>query len=840
MTLWFGLEWEIAFSGIDAHGGPAPIALVLDRIDEALVRNLLHVNNEGNGWWLASSTKWYRDASQQGLAHNEVATAECDHPDELLRQELAAERLTLRLAELAADGRDLAEVRVSKANVCGVSGVTWGSHENYEASQPVPVEPMLAWLASRIAITGSGGLDVTYPGIRFTLSPRAHFMRDAVNNNTEIARGLHNVGKAVSHGSRHRVHVISGDGNRMPGSSWLRFGATAIAIGMMDAGIYPEIRLADAVAALYQFALDRELAAKVAEQSGGVVGMLQIQRAFHSKATAMIDQFPGWAPQVLGEWERVLDSLAEKDGWRTLVGRLDWPTKRNLFDRTVELAGWKWQRIDEINRHIDNQWQLFNRNQIGRRGDQRLDPTPPEPVGRLLRGFCDPDEIRRFEALRRQLLEVDARYMQLGPQSLFDRISKPSVHLQRLVDGLPADPLNLPQPASGRAAVRARLICEHGWKGAVSPGNGIICASWTRFVADDKWLPLAEVEGPAELTWRNLSELMGKPDDCVDRALSGPIERMAVHAISDAGSAVDSGDYRSGIEALGYPDHGRAAHALERIPLDRWRSMVRLLARAQDAVGLEEAISRLERHEPCRMEWLWESVNGKILLGLAGDSTVPELIPTVWAEYSSVARPRVSGGACWKSHLAVWLIRHGRIDEAYQALRSTVGTGEYEGTSISVRSRIEAQYGEIWRVHGEFAKAREHLDKSRSLCEQARLQANLMDYALTGKARLLAEEGDRTAAYRLLSQTVLPYQLKFAMPSALRTLVLMGRLMPGTTKRRSVALLGEVNREVDARTGFRNCPRVAMLLGNWDGWLGDARDPVQPQGAEAGDFFWGV
>jgi len=198
MALWFGQEWEIAFSGIDSQGKPASIAHVLGRMDEALVRNLLHVNNDGNGWWLASGGKWYRDASDGGLAHDEYASPECDHPDEHLRQELAAERLVVRLAAIAADGRDLAEVRVSKANVCGVSGVSWGSHENYEASQPVPVEPMLAWLASRIAVMGSGGLDVTYPGIRFTLSPRAHFIREEVNNSTQWGRGVAKGGKAVA------------------------------------------------------------------------------------------------------------------------------------------------------------------------------------------------------------------------------------------------------------------------------------------------------------------------------------------------------------------------------------------------------------------------------------------------------------------------------------------------------------------------------------------------------------------------------------------------------------------------------------------------------------------
>ena len=334
MSLWFGYEWEIAVSATRANGSTVEMERLLGQFDDVLVRNMRHVDGVEMGWWLESGGRFYRDGSDGGHAHNEYSSPECDHPDELLRHSIAADRMMVGLAELVRAKEKHKSVRVSKANVSYASGHSWGSHENYETEKPVPEQPMLTWLASRILMTGAGGLDVTYPGIRFTLSPRAHFIEEAVSNQTQHRRSLHNIGKADSHGRRHRTHVIAGDGNRSPLSTWLRFATTALAVRLLDLGRSPHPGLTDPVDALHRFALDPGFSATVPTLDGSDAGILDIQGSFLTTAMAESRGFPKWASRVLREWRRVLEILASPDGWRALVGQLDWPTKLALFENS--------------------------------------------------------------------------------------------------------------------------------------------------------------------------------------------------------------------------------------------------------------------------------------------------------------------------------------------------------------------------------------------------------------------------------------------------------------------------------------------------------------------------
>lgn len=155
-------------------------------------------------------------------------------------------------------------------------------------------------------------------------------------------------------GNRHRVHVISGDGNRANLSTWLKFGCTALVVRMLDAGSFPAIGLADPVQAIKTFALDVNLDAKVECLDGCQAGIMKIQRWFLESAAAATDLFPEWAPRVIDEWGKVLDRFDSGGGCASLTDNLDWPAKRALFERVVERSGWTWERIGEVNALIDD------------------------------------------------------------------------------------------------------------------------------------------------------------------------------------------------------------------------------------------------------------------------------------------------------------------------------------------------------------------------------------------------------------------------------------------------------------------------------------------------------
>ena len=844
MSLWAGQEWEIAFSAVSAGGGQVPMGSLLDRIDQVLVENVTHVNSTCSGWWLASGGRYYRDASDGGRAHSEITSPECDNPDELLRQDRAAERFTLRLAELAAGGDRIREVCVSKATTCPTAVTSWGLHENYETSARVPDRPMLAWLASRIALTGAGGLDVTYPGVRFTVSPRAHFIHEPVSSGTQWNRGLHNVGKASPNGCRYRVHVIAGEGNRAPLSSWLRFATTAIVVRLLDLNRGPRVDLFDPVAALHTFALDPACRSMVPSLVGAPASMIGLQRAFLEAAKAWTTRLPDWAPHALAEWEMVLDTL-DSAGWHGLVGRLDWPTKLSLFGKVLSHKGWTWEAVAEVNRQVDEAREHFGlpAPEATGTGARDLHAAVLERVAQQL-GKERTDE---FTALRLALAAVEARYMQLGEASLFDALALPANGLGMAPGDLPADPLELPAPPNGRAAVRAELVREHGWKG--SGHDKHVLGSWTRFVVDGRELPMPDVKGVAERAWRTLSEASPGDEDLRAtffhrRMLERRCVSMVANAVGQALAAIDSGDYATGTEAL-----VRAAGPVEMLEdgssgqLDYWRHLVRLEARRQCQADMLEALENLQSVNPDRLEFLWESYNGHVLLGLAGHAATRELGDQVRDEQATRQTLRPSGHACWRSYIALWLNRHGRPHEALEHLRAAdAQDGGYRESSESVRSRIDAQYAESWRLLGEFRRASDCLDQAAARCQAGGLPANALDYVATTRAKLLADTGNRQAAYELLHDEVLPQQVRIGMPSALRTSILIGRLLPvqEIVRGEAASLRELVARETAASDGFATCPTCAKVLAHWDTWCRGGPDPAPLPEAQATGTFWGL
>ncbi|MCH7226863.1 proteasome accessory factor PafA2 family protein [Haloferula sp. A504] len=850
MGLWFGSEWEIAVSAITRNGRIASLPRLLDRIDAEVVRRLRHVDGIGNGWWLESAGRFYRDASEGGHAHNEYASPECDHPDELLRQDLAADRMMAKLAERVAVDQRYKEVRVSKANVSLASGESWGSHENYEARKPVLPKPMMGWLASRILMTGSGGLDVTYPGIRFTLSPRAHFIKGQVNAQTQSGRGLHNIGKAAALGKWHRVHVIAGDGNRAPLSTWLRFASTALVVRMLDSGRYPSVELVDPVGAMHDFALDPQLKVPAMIKNGSFSGILAIQRTFLERARKKTQLFPEWAPRVLSEWQRVVDAFESAGGWRNLVGELDWPTKLALFEKVLARNGWTWERVGEINQKIEEAVEPAQAGLLERsRRRQWLFDSAYDEALRLAVHEYGREEIGRFVQLKKQLAALDARYMELGKDSLFEHVAAPLEELDAIAAGLPDDPLELPLPRAGRAKVRAELVREMGWvTEAEKTRDRGIRAHWTSFIAKGKILEMPEVAGVEDRTWRDVPESgHARPPGRrpPGRRSSGTIpeclETVRI-ACNTAQSGMDSGDY---VRAANVLERSiSAASSVTVLSNQRvwfWKNVARLYCRQQRADDLRPVLEYLKAIESYRLEWLWESSNAATWLGLAGQSSVSDLADEVRREMAIFENPRPSGIACWKAHLALWLNRQCRPSEAFQLLETTISAGEYDRTSESVKARIVTQFGEAERMIGSHEEAGRRFTLADMICRHADLKASMLDTVLTGQARLLAAQGDRQAASRILIESVLPEQRRRRMPSEVRTIVLLTRLSSaGDSPAKRAKARNALARKARRYSGFASCPRLAKIVDHWDLWCDGEADPDPPEGAEMNDQFWGV
>lgn len=844
--LWFGLEWEIALSGVRSDGSTVRSRILLDKIDKALSCEVLHVRSgrrpiagSSEAFWLCNGGKFYRDASHGGEGHDEYCSPECSHPDELLLQDLAGERLVIALSNLVAQESGLQEVVVSKANVCSTALTSWGFHENYHARRPVSHKAIIPWLVSRIALCGAGGIDVRFPGIRFTLSQRAHFTECAVSEQTEHTRPIHNLGKAVAHGEGHRVHVVVGDGNRAPFSTWLKFATTAIVVRLLDLRKGPPLGLAQPVEAFHALAYDPEMHTKVQDSNGNLKTILDFQSAFLNHAKDSIKDLPEWAPLAIEHWQHIHDTLRSESGWKSLVGQLDWPTKLSIFNKVLNRSNWSWDLIGKVNCAIDEALQTLSqkRRLALLSGHPGHSPAQTAIIGTLVNKFGS-QRAKEFFELRNQLRVMDARYMQLGDASTYDHFASPVSHLADVANDLPLSPLELPLPRSGRAKIRATLIREHGTteKSTEASKQGKTEASWTHFLVKEQYLYMPDVNEADPSAWQSCSQLENSHRRTYHLR---PTDHVLI-ARTRASNAIDSGDYGPAVRSLVMAQEHISEEGINQH--DRvlfWRQSVRTFARAQKRGALHEALSELDANDPSKIECLWERCNAMTWLGLAGDDTVPDLAEEVRIEIAGT-QPRRSGMACWKSHLGVWHNRNGMPSKARDLLESSLDA-EYPATSTSVQARIQNQLGEAYRMLGDFARSGRHFDEAAKLSRSENLQATTIDFVETGKARLSAQMGDFVAAGKLLTSQVLPVQTDQEMPNRFRTRLLLCRLERTRKSPRQRAIERQrISDEIASISGLSQCPRMARILSNWEIWCEGGVDPGKTQNAEIEDLFWGI
>ena len=425
-----------------------------------------------------------------------------------------------------------------------------------------------------------------------------------------------------------------------------------------------------------------------------------------------------------------------------------------------------------------------------------------------------------------------------------DRICRPPGGAGLVPSETPADPLELPLPESGRAAVRAGLVRKLGWKIKPKPSrHGRTYASWTGFVSEGKRLSMPDVEGVPELEWKNLEpEPTSSPPMRQAVYQESPLLAQVRSAVWAAEASIDSGEYESGFAGLDNAREALASPEIHRsMARNYWRHMVRVQARRQREIELDDAAAMLEELETDRLEALWDSCNARCLIGLAGHPAVRGLSEWVMREMESRPHPRVSGVACWKSHLALWHNRNCRFSSTLGLLEPTFVNGEFNGTSYSVQSRILSQLAEARRMLGDLANADQRLAEAEAICRRVGLGANLWDLVMTGRARLLVAQGKREEARKLLAYEIMPAQRRLGMPGWLRSFILIARIAPETeNRRRWLTARNSLARDVNYFSGYARCPRMTRILDHWEEWCRGGPDPAPPAAVETEDFFWGV
>ena len=205
-----------------------------------------------------------------------------------------------------------------------------------------------AFLVSRPVISGAGSvtaggefvLSEKAPSIRrrlrFSISPNDRSIFDVGNlmKPALAAAHFHVAPMLALFRREQRLQLGLADSSMLQEAEFLKAGATALVLEMVEAGALDDApRLKRPIQALHAFVFDPNLEAEAATDRGPMTA-LQIQRFYLEAARAFVREAKATsmeALQVTELWREVLGALERRE-MSSLVGRVDWVTKRYLLE----------------------------------------------------------------------------------------------------------------------------------------------------------------------------------------------------------------------------------------------------------------------------------------------------------------------------------------------------------------------------------------------------------------------------------------------------------------------------------------------------------------------------
>ncbi|WP_269762046.1 depupylase/deamidase Dop [Ornithinimicrobium cryptoxanthini] len=291
-------------------------------------------------------------------AHPEYSSPEVLTPRQIVVWDRAGEELMLQAVHTLAQRGE--QVRLYKNNVDG-KGASYGTHENYLVPRQVPfltiAAGLLPFFVARQVMCGAGRVGIGQfsqePG--FQISQRADYMEASIGLETTLKRPIVNTrDEPHATGEKHRrLHVIVGDANLCDVANLLKMGSTSLVLGLIEAGLAPELELADPVTAIREISHDPSLRHTVELVDGRTMSALDILAVYREAIEAHVgDAADADTREVLDLWDGVTGDLAI-DPLRC-AGRVDWATKLAVLEGYRRRDGLQWD--DPRLAAIDIQW----------------------------------------------------------------------------------------------------------------------------------------------------------------------------------------------------------------------------------------------------------------------------------------------------------------------------------------------------------------------------------------------------------------------------------------------------------------------------------------------------
>ncbi len=309
-----------------------------DEVARYLFRKVVSWGRSSNVF-LQNGARLYLDVG----SHPEYATPECDSLYDLVVHDKAGERILESLVESA-------EQRLAEESIRGTiylfknntdsAGNSYGCHENYLTNRTDDLahyaEVLIPFFVSRQIYAGAGKVLQTARGATFSIAQRAEHIWEGVSSATTRSRPIINT-RDEPHADAEkyrRLHVIVGDSNMSEYTTFLKVGAAACMLRMVEDNnvVLRDMTLENPIRAIREISHDITCRRTVRLANGRELSALDIQREFLDRALRYADSqgFPPLEQKALEMWEHCMTHL-ENDPLK-LDREIDWVIKYKLIE----------------------------------------------------------------------------------------------------------------------------------------------------------------------------------------------------------------------------------------------------------------------------------------------------------------------------------------------------------------------------------------------------------------------------------------------------------------------------------------------------------------------------
>ena len=309
-----------------------------DEVARYLFRRVVSWGRSSNVF-LENGARLYLDVG----SHPEYATPECDSLAELVVHDKAGERILEALVRSA-------EQRLREEGIRGdvflfknntdSAGNSYGCHENYlverDGDFSRSTDVLIPFLVSRQVYAGAGKVLQTARGAMYCIAQRAEHIWEGVSSATTRSRPIINT-RDEPHADAERfrrLHVIVGDSNMSEYTTFLKTGATAIVLRMLEEDRSPwrDLSLENPIRAIREISHDMTCRRKVRLANGRELSAVEIQAEYLARALKFAAKrgLPDEEQQALDMWEHCMTHL-ENDPLK-LRTEVDWVIKYHLLE----------------------------------------------------------------------------------------------------------------------------------------------------------------------------------------------------------------------------------------------------------------------------------------------------------------------------------------------------------------------------------------------------------------------------------------------------------------------------------------------------------------------------